>query len=662
MSWMQQLYETYEPCYRNPNFQTGENILLPIYHSSQQAHIEVTINNNAEFSDAKIIEKENTVIPVTEESAGRTSGTAPHALADKIQYCAGDYLNFGGKKPYFDTYIEQLEKWCNSSHSHPKIEIIFEYLKKKKLVSELVSKGILHVDDQNCLVDDWDVEKPEPPEIFKQLQKDVKSKKYDQGKAFIRWRVEVSGDFESATWKDKEIVNSWCNYCASQDSYKEVCHITGNTVPVATNHPKGIRRSGDNAKLISIPADKNFFTYKGRFIEASEACTIGTEITQKVHSTLRWLIARQGFKNGDQVIVSWAVSGKDTPKLTDSSLDFLEDSKDIEAEDTDAMSGDAGQRFTLKLNKKIAGYKQNLGVTDKIVTMALDSASKGRLSITFYRELSSSDFLERLEKWNNEFSWMLDVSFEKEDSDKNSPVWHPCVPAPNSIALAAYGYRVKDKYIVNDKLKKATIERLLPCIVDGNPLPRDLLESAIRRVSNRESMEHWEWQQALGIACALFKGYYARHFNLNQRRTYKMTLERERTSRDYLYGRLLAVAEQVERCALDMAKEKRITNAERLMLRFSSHPCSTWKTIEESLRPYKNRLRVSDQKSGLLGYWESEIRQTCSLFNPDEFAEDKPLSGEYLLGYHCQYRYRKPKNNDCNEQPKNQENDHDDTE
>ncbi len=647
MSWMQQLYETYEQCAPNPKFQTEKNILLPIYHSSQQAHIEVILNDKAEFIDAKIIEKEETVIPTTEESAGRTSGEAPHALADKIQYCAGDYSDFGGGKPYFNSYIKQLEKWCTSPYSHSKAEIVFEYLKKEKLVADLVSKAILHVDDKHHLVDDWDAEEvSQPPKIFKQLQRNSESKKYNQGSALVRWRVEVSGDTQTATWEDKAVFDSWRNYYSSQDTLQKVCHITGETVPVCTNHPKRIRRSGDNAKIISVPVDKTFFTYKGRFIEASEACAIGIETSQKAHNALRWLIARQGFKNGDQVIISWAVSGKDTPNPTDNSFDFLGDLGDIETENSDVMHGDDGQRFALRLNKKIAGYRQKLGVTDQIVTMGLDSATPGRLSIVFYRELSGSEFLARLEKWHDDFAWTRNLFIKKDGFNKSVSVRCTCAPAPEDIALAAYGKRV------DEKLKKATIERLLPCIVDGNPLPRDLLESTIRRVSNRESMEHWEWQQSLGIACALFKGYYARHPDSNQRRSYQMTLERERKSRDYLYGRLLAVAEEIETCAVSEASEKkRITSAERLMLRFSSHPCSTWKTIEESLRPYKNRLRVSDKKAGLLRYWEKEIEQACSLFKPDEFTKDKPLSGEYLLGYHCQKHYRKPKNDDSTEQP-----------
>jgi len=141
----------------------------------------------------------------------------------------------------------------------------------------------------------------------------------------------------------------------------------------------------------------------------------------------------------------------------------------------------------------------------------------------------------------------------------------------------------------------------------------------------------------------LYKGYYSeRNPNINERRNYQMSLERNRNSRDYLYGRLLALAENIEGRALRNADEKRITNAERFMQRFSSRPFTTWKSIDESLRPYRDRLKVSGD-AGLLQYWEKEIQQICDLFSHDDFLNDSPLTGEYLLGYYCQKCYRKPK-------------------
>ena len=66
-----------------------------------------------------------------------------------------------------------------------------------------------------------------------------------------------------------------------------------------------------------------------------------------------------------------------------------------------------------------------------------------------------------------------------------------------------------------------------------------------------------------------------------------MALEQERTSRDYLFGRLLAIAEDIEATrSTPREKKAKETSAARLMQRFADHPASTWRTIELSLRPY----------------------------------------------------------------------------
>jgi CRISPR-associated protein Csd1 len=153
-------------------------------------------------------------------------------------------------------------------------------------------------------------------------------------------------------------------------------------------------------------------------------------------------------------------------------------------------------------------------------------------------------------------------------------------PAPGDIAEAAYGRRV------DEKLKKATVERLLPCIVDGRTIPCDLSPPApsrpqIQRVrttgsGNAASASPVPW-------CAAAE----------ERRTIPCRLKKNRNSRDYLFGRLLAIAEKIESYALYLAKEGRDTTAERLMQRFSDHPASTWRTIELALRPYMQRLQSS---------------------------------------------------------------------
>ena len=113
-----------------------------------------------------------------------------------------------------------------------------------------------------------------------------------------------------------------------------------------------------------------------------------------------------------------------------------------------------------------------------------------------------------------------------------------------------------------------------------------------------------------------------------------MALEENRTTRDYLYGRLLAIADRIEEVALKVGEEKRPTTATRLMQRFADRPFSTWRNIELGLQPYMQRLQAS--RTGFLVNRKQELDEVQNAFAPDDYISDKPLSGEFLLGYHCQ--------------------------
>jgi CRISPR-associated protein Csd1 len=74
------------------------------------------------------------------------------------------------------------------------------------------------------------------------------------------------------------------------------------------------------------------------------------------------------------------------------------------------------------------------------------------------------------------------------------------------------------------------------------------------------------------------------------------------------------------------------------MQRFADRPYSTWRTIELSLAPYKARLGGQSQKRQVL------IDKVHDMFDPPEdYTSDKKLSGEFLLGYHCQREALRPK-------------------
>jgi CRISPR-associated protein Csd1 len=433
----------------------------------------------------------------------------------------------------------------------------------------------------------------------------------DQGGAFVRWLVESPGDLEPAVWRDAQLQNAWVQYNASKMLRTGLCMATGaNDVALASSHPKRLRHAGDGAKLISSN-DSAGFTFRGRFTDntGDQACEIGFEASQKAHLALRWLIKRQAYKHADQAIVAWAVRGEDIPDpLADTLALFGIDS----TEENEDYRGDSGQSYSLALKRMISGYRSKLTQNNTVIVMGLDAATPGRMAVTFYREFDGSEFLDRIESWHGHYAWHQ--NFGKEARFVGAA-------SPRDIAQATYGTKV------DDRLRKSTVERLLPCIVDARPVPRDILDSTVRRAAQRVGMEHWEWEKTLGIACGLYRGFHIE-------RNYQMALEQDRTSRDYLYGRLLAIADRMESLALYMAKENRDTTAARLTHRFSDHPYSTWRTIEMALQPYKSRLRSSG--GGSLNFYEKQIDAVCSLFEPEDFTSDRRLGGEFLLGYHCQ--------------------------
>ena len=68
-------------------------ILLPIFHSLMSGHITVSIDMQGNFLDVVFAGPDDdikTIIPVTLDSDSRTSGIAPHALNDRIDYITGD--------------------------------------------------------------------------------------------------------------------------------------------------------------------------------------------------------------------------------------------------------------------------------------------------------------------------------------------------------------------------------------------------------------------------------------------------------------------------------------------------------------------------------------------------------------------------------------------
>ena len=694
MSWIQKLYRTYNEIEKNTNLSDLEKEkLAPLWHSPQTAHIQITLDGDGKFLGAKVLtDKPIIMLPVTESSEGRTSGLAPHALADSLQYIAKDLgLTYqkevitetegkNGKRKktkskhedlIFNLYAEQLDKWC-AAIDNKKVLSIQKYVHKGTVLTDLIKEKVIPVDDNGELLTNWiereDKDK-QKPELFNVLTKE--QGKFEIRKALVVWSVQIPGDVVSETWKDKEVQQSWGNYY-QQTLKSQFCTVTGDEQKIRESHPAKLLYSGDKAKLISSN-DKEGFTYLGRFEEANQATTISAEVSHKAHAALRWLIDRQTTaRNNEQVTVAWAISDKPVPSpMKDISSEIDWDNLDISAvENPDEFSSQTsseqlspdwsvniGRAAAQIIKKKLHGYQAELKDHEQISLIMLDSATPGRMALTYYQEFLPADYFANLDAWIDDFSWYQRYSIEVQNGKKNDKrtQWRFVPPSPYSIAEAVYGKSL------SDTLKKQLYARLLPVIAGGTsvPIPEDLVRQSFQAACNPNGCENWEWQRNIGVACALYKGWRARHHDLSQRRTYPMSLDTQNRSRDYIFGRLLAVAEHLERTALRIANETRATNAENYMQRFVMRPFHTWEQLETNLKPYKDRLRkdypvrisekfVLTSPIGFLNNRENEINQLICVL--DDLKQegcdlDKPLEPEFLLGYHSQKMAYRNKSN-----------------
>lgn len=614
MAWMNTLYQTYEANAQMAGKTTEGAPLSLVAHMTANAQIEVWVNRDGEFCGARPVEKEDakTIIPVTESSASRSSGVAPHALCDTLSYVAGDFGEYLSSpketkkaEEKFEKYLAALKDWAESPFSHPKVRAVYVYAAKRRMTRDLILSGLLEAEDG------------------KLLNKKVSGSVYE--KALVRFRV--IGTQPDAVWQDESLFHSYIQYYASsQSGEKDVCYVTGESDTISVNHPKGIVAANYGAKLISANDTANF-TYRGRFSTSAQACTVGYAATQKAHSALTWLAARQGVTAGTQdkrTYICWNPNGK---KVVD-----LEDPLGLEDDDEPRAYTEA--EYKKRLLQTLEGYRNQLDNNDEIVVIGLDAATTGRLSVTYYNELNGSDFYDRLADWYGTCRWY----FTRFTNDKK-PYTTVRTPPNKQIVRCAFGTEQGAFLEAGDKLMKEQSQRILHCMLDRQPLPRDIMQAAVRRASTPQAYSTGNRERILSTACALVVKYYS---DREKGERINMAIDYENTDRSYLFGRLLAVLEQAEHSTFARG-ETRDTNAIRLQSAFVNHPMSTWQILEDQLNPYFQRMTPGSRYfyKDLI----SEITEKISESNPEQL--NRPLGELYLIGYYLQRaEFRKSRNQD----------------
>lgn len=580
MGLMTQAYNTYcamEKQYVGVYGEAAEP-LVPVSHQIAKADLEITLDSEGNLLDARQVDPKEatTIIPVTEQSAGRTGDTCcAHPLCDQLRFFSPRY------PAKYEAYLTQLHRWEGSPYSHPKLSAIAGYVEKGSILEDMSRLGLISLDEKGMPTKE---------------------------KLLVRWRVEAGTEGNvAACWQDRTLFQAFIDYyAAGQKSDPVYCMVSGKNALPANQHPKKIINICANAKLISAN-DTSGFTYRGRFQTDAQAMTMSYEASQKIHSALHWLSANQGVAIGGRTFLCWNPQGIEIPKPQAA---FLRGNTANQVKYSD---------YRKALSDTLRGWKETIPADAGAVIAAFDAATSGRLALTYYSELPASDFLERLHNWDALCCW-------------NRDPFGIQAPSLYQIANCAFGtVRTsgnQTKLESDDRILRQQVQRLLSCRVDKGKMPADIARAAAAKASNLQIMDTQLRETVLSTACAVLRKYYYDW----DREEWNMSLEPEKKDISYQYGRLLAVFEKIEQDTYDK-DEQREPNAIRMQSVFAKRPRYASRILLEQMKKaYYPRLKPWNRVKydRLIG----EIIEQIS--NLPQAEHEEALKDTYLFGYYLQ--------------------------
>lgn len=580
MGLMTQAYNTYCAMEKQYVGVYGEakEPLVPVSHQIAKADLEITLDSEGNLLDARQVDPKEatTIIPVTEQSAGRTGDTCcAHPLCDQLRFFSPRY------PAKYEAYLTQLHRWEGSPYSHPKLSAIAGYVEKGSILEDMSRLGLISLDEKGMPTKE---------------------------KLLVRWRVEAGTEGNvAACWQDRTLFQAFIDYyAAGQKSDPVYCMVSGKNALPANQHPKKIINICANAKLISAN-DTSGFTYRGRFQTDAQAMTMSYEASQKIHSALHWLSANQGVAIGGRTFLCWNPQGIEIPKPQAA---FLRGNTANQVKYSD---------YRKALSDTLRGWKETIPADAGAVIAAFDAATSGRLALTYYSELPVSDFLERLHNWDAICCW-------------NRDPFGIQAPSLYQIANCAFGtVRTsgnQTKLESDDRILRQQVQRLLSCRVDKGKMPADIARAAAAKASNLQIMDTQLRETVLSTACAVLRKYYYDW----DREEWNMSLEPEKKDISYQYGRLLAVFEKIEQDTYDK-DEQREPNAIRMQSVFAKRPRYASRILWEQMKKaYYPRLKPWNRVKydRLIG----EIIEQIS--NLPQAEHEEALKDTYLFGYYLQ--------------------------
>lgn len=648
---------------------SNENLsaLLPIFHDNKRSKgndiIEILLNERGDFLDAYWIAKDIYIVfPVSELSIGRSSGVAPHPLADKMRYVSRILSEQMAGKPtdnHHEKYIEQLKRWAayEKTHPHQLLRSICRYLFQE---DNDVLRDIIEVLSGNS---------------YKSLGKGEyefveagKNKKYNFSEIFVTFAVEFADSITGTLTVSRDVTlhQHFISYtqlliAGEKQNY---CDISGEKAYIAAKH-RGLL---PNAKVMS--ESNHYEIFRGRFRNGTEIVRVGLVTSQKVLLMLKYFLENRAngcWLSSGAYLINW-FSNDISNSIGFQSANvmfqdnFLSDWDFSTTEEVIEQGFSLGGEIAHQLAEVITGNKKEKLEEINYYVMIIEKTSEGRIAIKYFRKYNGSQLAENVGWWYQTMSWPY-YSYKKQS-------YHYRVPTLFSIVNVLYGEEQdngNEFQIIGDQNKKRTgnlMEELVRCVMDRRPLPAEIAGKAWRNAKNRISYKK-HWQKQLQTDCIILQ----KHLKDKLPHDYKhmkgeenlAILNLDNNDRSYLYGRLLAVYDRIENDAQyyhhteQNAREEpaegternsfvRPTNASKFWSAYIDRPSMVSMTLAKKVHPYLDRLKST--RPARAAYLEKLLGELIAqIYVAKEIDHRESLDEMFLFGYYAQIQdlFRSPK-------------------
>lgn len=609
MSFMKKLCDVYDAVIGTDGAKGG-GALLPVGFVQKNIKYNIILSPAGEFVTAQIIPDDEQSCAVPDTPLARTGRTpAPFPLAGALKYLIAD-----GNNKLFSGYVAQLEAWCAAPHAPDCLRVLLDYLKRKTLYADLVAVSGLEL------------------KYYKDETDTVG--KGDDAQSFACFSIEYP-DSENRLWMRKDVRESWAQqFTAMFGERIELCYVTGLQLPAMKNHPM---IQGTTAKLISADDSDFPLQFRGRFVADRSAATVSGLASSKAHSALRWLLNHQGFQKYDMKFIGWYTG--------EPALDLGDD------EDGERPVPDTFESYINALFRAVQGYEKDWKIQsnlddltdearaamDEVVILGLQ-AIKGRMSVVYEQEIPGNVFIDHVDRWRAACRWQM--PHQEGLDDDRPPTWREICEAVMGVKAVITAWNDSKAKEAATKLMRDLQLRLLHCVVGAEVLPRNMVEAAFHRAvqpltftDSKGRWNGWSWSKCIAVACAMIREY---EIDGRGSTAPQPVLDVSCTERDYLYGRLLAVAHKLEQDASGDGK----TNAVRMMARFVQRPDIVWPQLYMKLIPYFGALagKAAEGKARSAHSYQYLLGQIEGLFHPEDIDSTGALSHSFLLGFSAQTR------------------------